>query len=409
MIETFLYCIILLFIAGYMIINKRGYLGVMLFTVYAVGALESVVILYTGVLSRVEPSYTRDITIFPYILAIISYLMCFLPFSKREDVFCINKIRIIKPGIYNSFFLIHILFSVIYLYITSEVAINNFQSGAWSAIYNLSQSERLYNSYFEYFIINYVSYFRLLALICGFVSFIDKNKEINRKLAFAVIVISVADGLCAGVIRASRMIIFQTLIIAFSLILFFVFNKNVSKKIKRTLLFLCGGFLAFFIIPTLIEISKARFMTRGVLDYALFYFGHAPIVFNGQVVNQINELSFGTFGMGRLFDLPFSSIAVGGTWGTDFYMYLGWIYIDWGTIGVLLFSGITYTFLHKIILKKNYFISDLFIIFSFLEFFIVGFFVIGRSFCFDLLGKVIIYFMLKIIEIIKTPRFMFKI
>ena len=174
----------------------------------------------------------------------------------------------------------------------------------------------------------------------------------------------------------------------------FFFNElgNKSRIYFSILIFI--GFLA--VVPYVVEVTMSRF-SDGAIDSLVSYFGQSPVVFNYGVFD-IDKLSFGKYAFGNLFDLGnISPSDVGGSWGSGFYTYVGWLYLDWGFIGTIVTASLISWICIRIIRKKTYTVSDIYIVFFVYYSLLQGVFVIGRDYCYNILMTIIIYYFVKVI------------
>jgi hypothetical protein len=104
----------------------------------------------------------------------------------------------------------------------------------------------------------------------------------------------------------------------------------------------------------------------------------------------------GAFGFGRLIGLypDFQASQIGGTWGTAFFTFVGWLYIDWGPIGTIIISLILAFFWDNYIKRKEWHISDIFLFFCYYDFLLNGVFVVGRNYGYSFTANIIIYLLM---------------
>jgi oligosaccharide repeat unit polymerase len=157
-------------------------------------------------------------------------------------------------------------------------------------------------------------------------------------------------------------------------------------------------------------VTISRFSTSDIIDTnsiqsLIEYFGQPPLVFNYGVF-PITKHTYGIFSFGgilKIFNLDHnvSQSAIGGRWGSGFYTYVGPIYIDFGFIGVLLHAILISRFLIKLLRKKVFSVSSMFLIFLIYQYLLKGAFVIGSNYIIGVLMNLLIYMGIKLIENLK--------
>ena len=101
--------------------------------------------------------------------------------------------------------------------------------------------------------------------------------------------------------------------------------------------------------------------------------------------------------MGRLFGgRSISPSELGGSWGSGFYTFVGWLFIDWGVGGTIVVVSVIALITNQIMRKKIYSIADLFIVFFVYYTLLQGVFVIGRSYIYNIVIAVVIYWFVEL-------------
>lgn len=388
---TEIYLILMIVFLTICIIKKMNYMGVFLIVLYTIEAGFSVLLLKDGTFNAMLS--LDKMSIWPYFLLIVSYILYFWPFLERKNAFQSDGFEQTLNRKYVVFAYLYILMAFITLLCCLPTLISMIQAGNWAQTYG-EASVLPYNNHLEYFATNFCDYFRVLAVLVGF-SMMRKKECIERNYTpYILIATAVATALSDAILSTSRSMIFEIGLLV--LVVYIFFYKNVEKNKKRFISIIAiialGAILALFM-----SITVSRFESRGTNTYMLSYLGQAPIVFNTQIVGSINKLSWGYFEFGRLFDsTPFNQTIVGGMWGQRFYMFVGWIYLDWGVIGVFCGGIIIALIFGKVVAKKSYQMSDLYLLFSLMLIYLKGVFVIGRSYCLNIVATLLIYLILRV-------------
>ena len=193
----------------------------------------------------------------------------------------------------------------------------------------------------------------------------------------------------------------------------FAFN---SSSVTAVLVILC----IFEISKLYVGIfsSSSSIFTVGILSSSVIFYAftvpldtfivYVPVVFNVNVAT-IDKSAWGKLLFSRVLNTGFSQIDIGGTWGARFYTFVGFIFIDWGVLGVILF-GVFWGlyFFERRVHRSVYKISDLFLIFYYYRFLLKGGLVIGSAFLQDAIFAGATYLFIKyFIERTNFPSIMF--
>lgn len=391
MLDTFLYFTIIVLLIIFFIKIKSNILGIFLLISYGFIALASIgLCLFPN--SELNIS---NITFLPYLYLIIAYLIFFAPFlyskkdlSSSKVIFKINKYYLI-------FAFLYITASLITIKISIPFASLMLQLGDWAASYR-EETPVIYSNFIEYVAILFTSYTRLLALILGVLMFRKYQLLKYKYIAFFLILSGIVTQIFSAIICTSRSMIFEIFLLLPAIYLFFYNDiDNKRKKIINTVILLS----LLYVLHFFIDVTISRFESRGIFDSMLSYMGQAPIVFNTQMFGILDHFLYGDYTLGNLYGIKsFSPLSIGGLWGTRFYTFVGWLYVDWGEIGTIICGLLLNLCCYLFIKKKSFDISDVYILFSYYLFLIKGVFVIGRSYVIQIIAIVIIYFVLKIMD-----------
>jgi len=263
------------------------------------------------------------------------------------------------------------------------------QAGEWGANYS-SERNFYYINWLFWFATQVSSYTSLLALILGFMYLRDKK---HRFLSYSTIALFGLNTLSSAIYASSRGMIIDA---GFMIIYLFIFLYPQLRKATKQFILLATTIVLIIVSGFIIDVTVSRFSSDFALDSIIWYFGHPPITFNNGIA-IIKEYSWGKYTLGILLgDYNINQSAVGGSWGRDFYTFVGWLFIDWGPIGVVFWGSIIFFFMRKIINKNNYKISDLILIFYYLGFLTQGVFVIGPQQIISILMMIVLFIIIKI-------------
>ena len=405
MICTVLYFATLLLITIYCFIKSKSILGKYLLIIYTLIAFMSVILLKDGLMNE------SGITLVPYFFLVLSYLVFFSPFLKRDSMCGAHKICFDVDIKYVGFAVIYIICSVISIKCYLPSLTRLISSGDWAINRtNLYSGELVapYSNFIEYFSMQFTGYFKLLAIIVGF-SLLRKNagdfnitySKKRQIIGILSIVASVASLICSSMFNSARGTIFNSFVILIAIYLFFYYEIEMNKRKFFTVL---GVLVIITILPYIFEVTVSRFGTGDASSSIISYFGQAPIVFN-KYVFTLNEFAWGDYGFSRLLGTTFSPTSIGGQWGASFFTFVGWLCIDWSPVGVLLIGVMVSYIFYNIIIKESYQIADVFLLFSYYQLLTNGVFVIGASYIYTIMGSLIIYIFLKLFVENRQYRF----
>lgn len=396
MFYTIVYFLLLLISTIYCVAKKKNPLICILFGFYTGSALFSIIGIAKGI-------YTgRNITLIPFLLLYLAYILYFYPFStslfpKSEDL----QIEINK--IYFVFAFVYIALSIIAItaYIPSVRSL--LQSGSWALNRRMLYSNQLEfpdSGMIQHFSNLFVGYFGILAVVLGFLMFRDNS---TRKIGIILLVSYALKVACSAIYTSSRGTITELGMLFIALYLFYY--RDMGKLTKRFVaIIIIAAIVA--IMPFIIDVTVDRFQTgETATNSVIRYLGIPPLAFNYGVF-PIKRIMLGEYGFGQLIGLnSFDSYEIGGLWGSSFHTFVGWIYIDWGAIGVVFWGFVVLLFWNYYLRKDNWKVSDLFLIISYYKMLLDGVFVIGRSQCYTIISTLLIYFLIRLF----CEKYMYKI
>jgi len=383
MIQTVIYFILLSILTIYVFINKNNLFGKILLLYYTVIGAFAVYVIKEGLFGAPR------VTLLPYLFLVISYIIFLAPFLKKHNGFVSKKVSGGIDKRFRIFLVIYIVFTILSIYNFVPYLIELMKTGDWLANYD-AENVFIYKNWFFWLATQISSYTSLLAIILGFLYLRQKK---YRVLAYITIGIYALSKISSSIYISSRGMIVD---LAFVLLFLFIFVfPQLRKSTKRfiALIFTIG---VIAISGYMVDVTVSRFSQGGAIESIIRYLGHPPIVFNFGIAT-IDKLSWGKYTLGALFgDSYVNQAFVGGSWGTAFYTFVGWLYIDWGPIGVILLGFTTYLVMNHMISKSHYEVSDLFAIFYYLFFLSGGALVIGPAQIINILMAILLYVMIKL-------------
>lgn len=385
MIQTNIYTVLMILFALYVIVKHFNKMGIILVVWYAIIGVMASVAVNQGCFED------KDISFFSYIFLIFIFAIAFSPFLSRKSDVSVGKLALeinIKYVIFAYVFVITCIISVSFFL---PQVMDLFATGDWKAnranLYNGSLSFN--TAWYQYYSLQFSGYTRLLGLIVGF-AFLRNN--VHVKLGWACILLGVATETMSAMYTSSRGSIVNIAILVGVIYVFFY--QDLEKKKRNLIVFLCCMAL-FVIVPYVLEVTVSRFSSEASSSL-IEYFGQSPVVFN-YGVSGINKYLYGEYAFGSLFGgREISPMDVGGSWGSGFYTFVGWLFIDWGWIGTIIVASIIAFLTDYIIKKDTYLISDVYIIFFVYYTLLQGVFVIGRDYVYYIVAAILIYWFLKV-------------
>lgn len=320
------------------------------------------------------------------------YLIYFLPFLSHRDHLTIEKYNQIENNkLLINFSILYSILAVATIIIYFNPVISVVASKNWVGNRELVNSEAVYpySNIVEKLIINFVGYFKMIAILVGLNLIMDPK---NKRLGYIVVL---AAGICEmlfAVYAASRgMLIFNMI---FYFVLFMMYSSKLSLS-KRVISLLGISIFLVLIIVFFIEITVSRFSSRAFTSF-VYYLGQPPFGL-AEEMSDIKTTMLGRFAFGTLFGDEKFPVEYS-TWIHAFYTFSGWLYADWGLWGSLFMGLIVDLVIMKIINKKTYMISDLFLILSYFRFLFEGLLTVGRTKSNMILITILTFILLKAVE-----------
>lgn len=386
MIQTYIYAALLLVLTLFFIVKRYNKMGLILMALYSVIGVIALVAVRQG---RFE---TQNLTMFPYIYLILIYIIAFSPFLSRTTNLSLEKLKFNINQKYVIFAYIFIITSLISLSFYWPQVKQLLSSGEWNANRaSLYDGSLTFNTvWYQYYSLQFSGYTRLLGILIGFVFLREKKKEL---IGWGCIIVGAATEILSAMYTSSRGSIVNIVLL---LIIMYMFFFNDLEKDKRRFFVVLSCLALVAIVPYVIEVTVSRFSTIGASNSLVDYLGQAPVVFN-YGVSPINKHLYGEYTLGRLFGgRSISPSELGGTWGSGFYTFVGWLFIDWGVTGTIVVASLIAYITNQIIRRKMYSIADLFIVFFVYYTLLQGVFVIGRAYIYNIVMAVFIYWFVKL-------------
>ena len=379
---------------GEKIIPSKGFVGKFILFEYVVIAFFSIICLKMGLVIN------TNIRFWPYVLMTVSIMIVISPFLEYSP----DSIDLTKME-YNKAFPI---ITIIYLFATIVVTVmlwgnlkSLLTSGAWSdnrILGYTGMDVAIYRNGFEWISVNIVNYLKIIAMVIMMYYFVNGFNRLWGVLLFIATFLNTAT---ISMYSSSRGTIFNYMLLL--LLMYILYRKSFESRIRhvvdKILVLFGAGALIYAIAVTNSRFGGSDNSSR---DSLFFYFGHAPIVFN-QNVSTINGYGYGSFFWYGLLNLLSIGVnltqeSIGGTWGKQFYTYIGTWYIDFGFVGVIVLSFVFSGIVKKLVKNSRPLLSTCFAIFFAASFLIEGAFVIGRFYCLTLIINVGIFLILRFME-----------
>ena len=386
MIQTYIYMIAMIVMTIFAFVNKYNVMGKILLILYTMISLAATITVKNDL-----PSVS-NISVSAYLFLIIIYIIAFYPYLTRKTRFDVKKLTFTINKKYIAFAWIYIISSLICIAYFIPHIRRLYSLGNWMENRNELYSGALFSNHkwYEYCALQFTGYTTVLALVLGFA--LIRNREHSKLGILTLIAAAVSNGF-SSIYQSSRGGILNLVLLIVVLYIFFYNDLENNKKRAITVISFAG---IIAIMPYLIDVTVSRFTSSGSINSIVNYFGQPPVVFNTGVF-PISQHLYGRYAFGKLFGPDgFAPSQIGGSWGTGFYTFVGWLYIDWGLAGTpivtIIISAITIYFIQK----KKYCIADLYIIFFMYYSLLQGVFVIGRNYCYNIVMSVAIYIFVKL-------------
>ena len=387
MLSTWIYTICMVLFLLYTLVKKKSPLGIFLVAYYTFIAILTIV---GGKVGAIETNRT---TLIPYLFLVFAYILFFFPFIQSRKMLDSQKVTVIEENKYKLFSYGYILASTVtsicYIGPVSKLIASRNWAIQRDMLYGKYEQEIVYpySNTFEYLCMLVTIYFFLLAMIIAFVMI--KNKE-NAKLGFILLVTTSLANVLSSLFTSSRGNIFNLVILILALYVFLM--GNAAEKDKRFIVLIgCIGLIG--VMPYVVEITFSRFDTAATSE-VIRYFGEAPAVFNFGVATA-DKCAWGRYCFSELLNTNYSQSDIGASYGARFFTFVGYLFIDWGYIGVVIIGIICVALCYSIIIKPKYRISDLFLIMYYYQTLLKGGLVIGRTYLKGTLVTIVIYLFLR--------------
>lgn len=385
MIQTNIYTVLMIFFALYVIAKHFNKMGVILVIWYAIIGVMASVAAAQGCFDG------RSISILPYFFLIFIFAIAFSPFLSRKSDVSVGKLVFETNVKYAIFAWLFVITSIISISFYLPQVMDLLSTGAWNANRaNLYSGSLSFNTaWYQYYSLQFSEYTRLLGLVVG-VAFLRNN--VHVKLGWTCILLGVTTETMSAMYTSSRGSIVNIAILVGVIYVFFY--QDLERK-KRNLIVFLSCLALFVVVPYVLDVTVSRFSSEASSSL-IEYFGQSPVVFN-YGVSGINKYLYGEYAFGSLFGgREISPTDVGGSWGSGFYTFVGWMFIDWGWIGTIIVASIIAFLIDYIIKKDTYLISDVYIIFFVYYTLLQGVFVIGRDYMYHIVAAILIYWFLRI-------------
>ena len=355
-----------------------------------------------------------DTTLHGYILIIICNLIAFKPFERYNSNQFIDKYGNRKGDntILFTFSYLFIALFVVYVITSVGVIKSAFSITDFGTLRNNLYGNELHQStaVFSNNLIGNICYkicwlFRLLAVFVGLI-LLKKGK---RRLGFLILLCDFMLVFINSNINAARggLLVFLFCAFLFSIPIL----RKMPKKVKRFLIIVICV-IAIVVVGFIIEVTLSRTAdnTSGgnmLLKNACFYLGHGPIVFS-KITGSLKELGLGKvvflriashfFGFNYNVSSVMNEIGYPSPLTNLFFTYLGPIYMDFGSIGSIIFYSVWAFFVNRLLKERRIRLSTVYVFSYYMFFFVLGTFVVGPLEFASLVTNTCIAILLRLIE-----------
>ena len=213
MFFTLLYCfsLIILLISGIYYRSSKLYLFIL--AEYVIVGVMSIICIYNNYLD------VSAIRFWPYLILIYSFAICFQPLKINNDRHAVFNIHI-SDSVLLFFVIAYILMSLIDMKVMFPFVKKVLLNADWNTNrdYLYTNEVVVTNNIIEWFAINFTSYFRIIALIVGFIFICLDKAKVIRKILLICTSISVAMLALYG---SSRGILLDYILLFSAMFLFF--------------------------------------------------------------------------------------------------------------------------------------------------------------------------------------------
>ena len=374
--------------------KKVNILGKVLVCVYFAISVMSVYSIYLAKIPKMI-ELAENTGVLGYIYFSFIIVLFIFPFLTKGNSFSSAKIPVENiDKKYILFLCIYVACTIISITNMAPKAIELIKSGAWSSNYNNTVIGEgvvfTYSNIFQWLATQISGYTGILAILLAFLLLRTKKKKLFL-LSVATIVLYIISFFFSAVYSSSRGMIFQ---LAMKLIVLWLFAcRQIGKKTNLVIIIIFGA-MGVVALSYVIAVTVSRFSSASSLASIIEYLGESPMRFNNGL-GKIDHLTWGGYTIGGLFGKADMSQAVQ-AWNNGFYTFVGWLYVDWGPVGVVLIGvGMCLLFVNRI-RKKVYRISDLLLIFYYYDFLIIGSLVIGPNQILNILMMIVLYILTRV-------------
>ena len=340
-----------------------------------------------------------ELQLWPFLYLYVVCMLFFRPYFFDSNILY-ERLYVRSESTLNVFTIVFITCSIISVYYSVSLAIENINSGSWSELRNkLYAGEiELYSNQLERFSNIFVQYLSPLAIILLFYYLTLKL----RKPIFLIIlsISSIAPTFIISINTASRGILVNLSVSIF--MGYVIFRKGIPQRINKAIYIYGLSLLSIFLIYSL-AVTSSRFSGSESSSSLLSYFGQSMLVFNYGLSDSIYIYADGKFFFNWFLPFleisPFNYYTNGTHFGTSFFTFVGAWYLDFGPVGTFIIAiCLPIVISHSFRNKNRVDLADLFIFFFYFNYLIQGVFVIGRGNALAWVMAFIIYGILKIIK-----------
>lgn len=347
----------------YSILRKKGKMGILLTSVYAVVALGCVFYHAQG------EFHVRTIILWPFLFFFVVYLILLQPFQKRVNL--LEKVAIPNEKKMNHFFDGYLIVSVLFILILGDSVLSSLRSGNWLSIYVKMRGEDavFHHNLYEQIIINLTNYLRIPAV---FYAFYVYAKGVKYKRKALLLIIPFVNAFVWAVFMASRTEL--VVIGSIYLICYLLFLKKLSTSFKKRVVII---FSVMIVVAAafIMAVSSSRFGENETSWYAS-YFGESFIVAH-------NTIGFtDVFSQGSYVARPFYTMLGMRITpyhcpiddGVAFHTLIAMRYADFGLIGTVLYAVFSAVIFCRMLKKKKIRLGDVYLLLYFFNVLFIGVF-----------------------------------
>ncbi len=271
------------------------------------------------------------------------------------------------------------------------------------------EGTKVYSSQIERFVLNYLVWFKITALIGMFNCFCQRRKFWGSLLALSLFLQILINAFTIG----SRSALFADIMIVLSG--FLLYKKFIPRKTLKNL-FILALFGIFIFGAFLVGVTYSRFSDTdmGTGGSLLFYFGQPMLCFDYGIADSVEGYFYGartfktTFNWLGLYvpDTRMADIFLGTHFGSNFTTIIGMLILDFGFIGTLVFGVMLSWIVHTLCFSvKTFTIANLYLYLFFLNRLIMGVFTNGSGADMHYIIAFVFYIFFRFVFGIKTSDF----